>query len=58
MYKIFFLISTIIREFYLPNPFEKYFQNDLWYLNANSIAEIFNLVIGLSLIHISEPTRH
>lgn len=53
MYKIFFLISTIIREFYLPNPFKKYFQNDLWYLNANSIAEIFNLVIGGTILYYS-----
>lgn len=53
MYKIFFLISTIIREFYLPNPFEKYFQNDLWYFKANSIAEIFNLVIGGTILYYS-----
>ena len=50
---LFFIISTIIREFYLPNPFEKYFQNDLWYFKAKSIAEIFNLVIGGTILYYS-----
>lgn len=53
MYKIFFLISTIIREFYLPNPFEKYFQNDLWYFKVDSIAEMFNLIIGGTILYYS-----
>lgn len=53
MYKIFFLISTLIRETYLPNPFEQYFQNDLWYLKANTIAELFNLIIGGTIMHYS-----
>ena len=53
MYKILFLISTLTREFYLPNPFEKYFQNDLWYLKADSIAEIFNLIIGGTILYYS-----
>lgn len=53
MYKIFFLISVLIREFYLPNPFEKYFQNDLLYLKAESIAEIFNLIMGGTILYYS-----
>lgn len=53
MYKILLVISTLTREFYLPNPFEKYFQNDLWYLKADSIAEIFNSIIGGTILYYS-----
>ena len=53
MYKIFFIISSLIREFYIQNPFEQYFNNDLWYLEANTIAELFNIVIGGVILHYS-----
>lgn len=53
MYKVVSLISTIIRGFYIPNPFEYYFKNDLWYIESKTVAEIFNIIVGGAILHYS-----
>lgn len=44
MYKIFNILSLIVRQYYLPNPYLLYFSNSLY-------ADIFNLFIGGSILH-------
>ena len=53
MYKFIASISTIIRQFYLDNPFRGYFKNDYLYFNSEIIADIFNFFVGESLLHLS-----
>ena len=53
MYKVIASISTIIRQFYLENPFRGYFKNDYLYFNSEIIADIFNFWVGESLLHLS-----
>lgn len=53
MYKVIASISTIIRQFYLDNPFRGYFKNDYLYFNSEIIADIFNFFVGESLLHFS-----
>lgn len=53
MYKIISILSVIIRGFYIPNPFKDYFKSDLWYINASTIADIFNFLVGGAILHYS-----
>lgn len=51
MYKIVAFISVILRTFYFPNPFTKYFEigladNVILSSSASSLADLFNLVFG------------
>ena len=45
MYKFISIISLFIRQFYLPNPYVGYFNIELY-------ADIFNIVVGGSILHI------
>lgn len=44
MYKIFNILSMLIRQFYLPNPYVKYFESSLY-------ADAFNIIIGGNILH-------
>ncbi|MGN1298282.1 MAG: hypothetical protein ACI4VH_07755 [Clostridia bacterium] len=45
MYKIVSIISFFIRQFYLPNPYVKYF-------DIEAYADIFNIIVGGIILHI------
>ena len=45
MYKIISIISLLIRQFYLPNPYIGYFDIELY-------ADIFNILVGGTILHI------
>ncbi len=45
MYKTVNTLSALIRQFYLPNPYEMYF-------NSNVYADIFNIIIGGAILHL------
>ena len=45
MYRIFHLISAIIRQFILPNPYVNIFENP-------TNADLFNIIIGGTILHI------
>ncbi len=51
MYSLVAFISSILRTFYFPNPFTKYFEiglanNAILSSSASSLADLFNLVLG------------
>lgn len=46
MYKFVSAISLFIRQFYLPNPYVQYFENEVY-------AELFNLIIGGIVLHVN-----
>ena len=43
MYKTVSILSALIRQFYLPNPYEIYF-------NSSAYADIFNIIIGGAIL--------
>ncbi len=45
MYKFIHLISALIRQFLLPNPYINVIDNEIY-------ADLFNIVIGGTIIHI------
>ena len=45
MYHIIHVISALIRQFLLPNPFSSFFSNQAY-------ADLFNIVIGGAILHI------
>ncbi len=45
MYKTVSILSALIRQFYLPNPYELYF-------NSNAYADVFNIIIGGFILHL------
>ena len=45
MYKIVNILSILIRQIYLPNPYQIYFQ-------ARIYADIFNTIVGEGILHI------
>lgn len=45
MYKIFNTLSAFIRQFCLPNPYEKYFE-------SSAYADIFNIIVGGAILHL------
>ena len=44
MYALINIISMLIREFLLPNPFENIIGNKMW-------ADIFNIFVGGAILH-------
>ena len=44
MYEVISLLSIIIRQYYLPNPYIFYFESSLY-------ADIFNIFIGGAILH-------
>ncbi len=44
MYKIFNILSVLIRQFCLPNPYIMYFESSVY-------ADIFNIIIGGTILH-------
>ena len=46
MYKFVSVISLFIRQFYLPNPYVHYFENETY-------ANLFNLIIGGLVLHMN-----
>lgn len=51
MYRLVAFISSILRTFYFPNPFTKYFKiifanNEILSSSVSSLADLFNLVLG------------
>ena len=44
MYKIIHLISVIVRQFVLPNPYKNIISNEIY-------ADLFNIIIGGTIIH-------
>lgn len=53
MYKIVACISMIIRSFCIDNPFKQFFKKDYLYLNSNTAADLFNILIGETIISVS-----
>ena len=45
MYHVIHIISALIRQFLLPNPFSSFFSNQAY-------ADLFNIVIGGAILHI------
>ncbi len=45
MYKTVSILSALIRQFCLPNPYEIYF-------NSSAYADIFNIIIGGAILHL------
>lgn len=45
MYKIVSIISYFIRQFYLPNPYLKFFETEVY-------ADIFNIIVGGTILHV------
>lgn len=45
MYKIVSIISLFVRQIYLPNPYIRYFNIELY-------ADIFNILFGGAILHI------
>lgn len=54
MYRIVSLISLFLRTYIFENPFERYIelylQNTIWYSSSSTIAYLFNLTIGGSIL--------
>ena len=46
MYKFVSIISLVIRQFYLPNPYIQYFENEAY-------SNLFNLIAGGIVLHIN-----
>lgn len=46
MYKIVSTASLFIRQFYLPNPYVQYFENEVY-------ANFFNLIVGGIILHMN-----
>ena len=49
MYKIIHIISALIRQFLLPNPFSNFFPNKVY-------ADLFNIILGETILHIMAYT--
>lgn len=45
MYKSVSILSALIRQFCLPNPYEIYF-------NSSAYADVFNIIIGGAILHL------
>lgn len=45
MYKIFNTLSAFIRQFWLPNPYEIYFE-------SSAYADVFNIIVGGAILHL------
>lgn len=45
MYKIVNILSAFIRQFYLPNPYEMYFE-------SSAYADVFNIIVGGIILHL------
>ena len=45
MYKIIHIISALIRQFLLPNPFSNFFSSQLY-------ADLFNILLGGAILHV------
>lgn len=45
MYKIIYILSALIRQFLLPNPYINFFTEGLY-------ADLFNILIGGTILHI------
>lgn len=44
MYKLVSIISALVRQFLLPNPYMSWFENEIY-------ADLFNIVIGGFVLH-------